>query len=705
MQQKKFSLKGNLTGIIVLFFAISTAAFAYIAALPAGYQAEIHIANQLQTQARQSLLLSQLVMEGKASARSNCRAVIDQYAEYLSLLKNGGSTTFQKNSLQIAGAKGPVKEKVTQAETVWREMETHFNTILNSRLNDSDGLQNNATVQASRKHIDDHAHEWHTANSQIVQAFFTAEKQLQNATLRAIMVAFSVLLIVMIAGITYINTGIARPVQYLTDMVKRLNEGHYDEDIAVKAKNELGVLGQMLNRVTHKFRATTAFVEELGKGNLSYQLESEIRAGMENDRLFSALQQTQDELKQVEEENRKRQWSNEGISTISEMLQRQYDDIQELYDKLIATIIQYVEANQGAIFTKTTAGDQVKLEMKGCYAYERKKFLHETFDAEEGLLGQSYKEGDMMVLTEIPDDYVQITSGMGAATPSCLVLVPLIDNEDKVGIIEIALFQKIEDHKIDFLKRISELIASALNSIMINERTKELLSESQQQAEEMRAQEEEMRQNMEELQATQEEMARKENEINKLLEASEANQKELEKKIRDSEILQEEMELENAMFSTLMDMLSDRITIKDKDGYYMRVNKAKAEVLEQQGLKDVIGSSDKELFGEEHYKRSLAVEQKVIQSGQPEMDKEDEIKMPDGQIQWGATSRAPFTNKDGRTLGSVVVTRNITQEKQLQAELDKTTALTKAIKQQQEECEKDKKKMQKQLEGLKKGGK
>jgi len=137
----------------------------------------------------------------------------------------------------------------------------------------------------------------------------------------------------------------------------------------------------------------------------------------------------------------------------------------------------------------------------------------------------------------------------------------------------------------------------------------------------------------------------------------------------------------------------------------MRVNKAKAEVLEQQGLTDVIGSSDKELFGEEHYKRSLAVEQKVIQSGQPEMDKEDEIKMPDGQIQWGATSRAPFTNKDGRILGSVVVTRNITQEKQLQAELDKTTALAKAIKQQQEDCEKDKKKMQKELEGLKKRGK
>src|SRR5690606_11262968 len=123
-----------------------------------------------------------------------------------------------------------------------------------------------------------------------------------------------------------------------------------------------------------------------------------------------------------------------------------------------------------------------------------------------------------------------------------------------------------------------EIVASMISNARVNDRTKKLLEESQQQSEEMRAQEEEMRQNMEEMQATQEQVQRQADEMRKM---------------------QESLELEKVMFHALMEFLPDRITYKDLQSRITRINKANA-VRMNISLEEAVGKSDYDFFTKEH---------------------------------------------------------------------------------------------------------
>lgn len=301
-----------------------------------------------------------------------------------------------------------------------------------------------------------------------------------------------------------------------------------NHDTVKEALNTLQLENQLEN-----MNKSRNFAEEISKGNLevNYDLSNE------TDILGASLMRMQKSLLLASEKEQRDKFVNIGYTKVSEVLRaNQTENITLLADRVLLEIVNYLKVNQGVMFIVKTEEGNTFLQQESAYAYGRKKHLNRRMEIGEGLVGQAYLEKDTIYLTDIPNNYIKITSGLGEALPRNVVIVPLISNEEVIGVIELASFNLLEEKEMEYLHSVSETIASSLVSVRVNHQTKVLLTESQMTTEQMRAQEEEMRQNMEELQATQEEMNRKASEYEELLEQKEHEIESLKKRLKLAEL-------------------------------------------------------------------------------------------------------------------------------------------------------------------------
>ncbi|MDO1450364.1 GAF domain-containing protein [Rhodocytophaga aerolata] len=264
------------------------------------------------------------------------------------------------------------------------------------------------------------------------------------------------------------------------------------------AKNMLLLQEQVEN--THR---SIAFAETISLGNLDTEYHFST-----SDELGTSLQKMRNSLLAARVKEEEDKFINIGMAEIGQLLRIANQPLEELSIQLIKNIVKYLQVNQGGLFV--VEGDEdPQLVLKGCYAFDRIKHQQKSFKIGEGLLGQVLLEKDSLYLTDLPQNYIQITSGLGKANPTCLLIVALKNNEQLIGAIELASFEDIPAYKRNFMEKIGETIAAALSTARNNQQTASLLVEVQLINEQMRSQEEEMRQNMEELQSTQEELERK----------------------------------------------------------------------------------------------------------------------------------------------------------------------------------------------------
>lgn len=348
--------------------------------------------------------------------------------------------------------------------------------------------------------------------TEIEQSLFVIEtriyethKQKVNKTITllfAIISFFSIGIVLLIFKTTRI---VIKPLNKLKRHIHLLGEGQLPENLHIEGKNELTEMTESLNILTENLKNTKEFAIEVGKGKLDTQINVFNNQGdlggsliqMRNELILVAQER---ELQNINHQNRL--WANQTLNEVNEFL-RTKTDIEELSYSILNVLIKQTNSNQGALFLKSE-DDEKMYEISAIQAYGRKKFSNKKVKLGEDLIGTCAIEKETIYMTDLPKDYIQISSGLGFANPNELVLVPMKNDNEVLGVIEIASFKKIEKHQIEVLEKSANNYASALYSIRQNKKTQELLESSNYQANELEAQSEELRQNMEELSAIQE---------------------------------------------------------------------------------------------------------------------------------------------------------------------------------------------------------
>ncbi|HAI74924.1 MAG TPA: histidine kinase [Microscillaceae bacterium] len=302
-----------------------------------------------------------------------------------------------------------------------------------------------------------------------------------------------------------ISGNITQPIKYINGVFEKIGTGELPADGNRTFDNdEIGQMANSADKLINNLRSISSFAESIGKGD--YQ--ASFTPVSEKDVLGNALVEMRNNLARVAEEDRRRNWQNEGIAFFGNLLQKNNNDIEQLSDVIISNLVKYIKANQGGLFivNEQTDGSEFYMTLASCYAWDRKKFLEQKVFPGDGLAGQAWQEQRTIYLTEVPQDYVKITSGLGEANPNCILIVPLRVNEEVFGVVELASFNEMQSYEIDFVEKVAEGIASAIASVRISQRTRLLLDESSQMSQQIQEKEQAIRKSSEQLEKARLEM-------------------------------------------------------------------------------------------------------------------------------------------------------------------------------------------------------
>lgn len=470
-----------------------------------------------------------------------------------------------------------------------------------------------------------------------------------------------------------IRKSLIKSLQRPIKLMRNLAEGKLPENIK-STKNEFNELIVLANQLVDNLRAASNFSLNIGQG----KFDDDFQPSSDKDILGNALLNMRNQLLDVDQESQKRNWSNEGYAKFGDILRKQSDDIHEFGFSIISGLVKYIKGNQGAIYVVQDDPEDEQLQVLtriGTYAFGRNKFIEDAIKPGSGLVGQAFLERETIHMIDIPDDYIKIVSGLGDAPPRSLIIVPMKFNDQIYGVLEIASFNKFEKHEIEFLETIAESIASTISNVRINEQTKNLLSETQEQAEQLRTQEEEMRQNMEELSATHEQ-------IERLKLEEERKNKEMIAKIEDYK----------NMLMRVIDNVPGKIFLKDHDGRLILLNQAVANAYDTT-VDKLLGTTDFDFFSFEDASEYRRVELEILESGKPLRIPEEVFRDQEGNVRILDTLKMPFEISGDEKIGLLGVQTDITEIKSMERQLqEQKTMMQEEIDNLKKQLEEQKKK-------------
>ena len=292
----------------------------------------------------------------------------------------------------------------------------------------------------------------------------------------------------------------------------------------------------------------------------------------EIDLLVDNYQEMINLIQEYIEDKQEINWLVQQQNSLNNDLQ-QIDDLQEFSKQAITKLSKQVDGKIGTFYVPQEEEEITSYKLFASYAYTRRKELANKFKVGEGLIGQVALEKEMIVITDVPEDYIAVNSSLGKQQPTNIVLLPCVYKNKVQAIIEIGSLTEFTELELEFLEEISNTIAISIASLINYSKMEELVAKTEEQKEELQAQQEELRVNNEELEEKTSELKESKSELQAQQEELRVNNEELKEKSEELEAQTVKLEEKNK------ELEQRKKEIKEKMGEVKKANQYKSEFL------------------------------------------------------------------------------------------------------------------------------
>ena len=241
-------------------------------------------------------------------------------------------------------------------------------------------------------------------------------------------------------------------------------------------------VNQLAANLSTQVRAIAEVATAVTRGDLSRSIQVEARGEVSD--LKENLNEMIRNLKETTQKNAEQDWLKTNLARFTRLLQGQRD-LDTVTKVILSELAPLVSAHHGVFYMMNTRQRTPQLEMIASYGYRSSKKLPTSFAPGEGLIGQCAVEKTRVWLTNVPRDYISISSGLGAAPPTNIVVLPILFEHEVKAVIEIASLERFTQTHLGFLDQLMESIGVVLNTIEATTRTESLLTQSQSLAQEL----------------------------------------------------------------------------------------------------------------------------------------------------------------------------------------------------------------------------
>ncbi|HZL89543.1 MAG TPA: HAMP domain-containing protein [Pirellulaceae bacterium] len=288
-------------------------------------------------------------------------------------------------------------------------------------------------------------------------------------------------------------------------------------------------VNQLAANLTTQVRAIAEVATAVTKGDLTRSIT--VVAQGEVAALKDTINEMIRNLRDTTQKNTEQDWLKTNLAKFSRMLQGQRD-LTNVGRMILSELCPVVTALHAEFFVLDTSSDETGLRLLASYAAEGRESQSDRIRLGQGLVGQAALDKQKILVTNVPSDYIRISSGLGSSPPHSVLVLPLIYEGQVRGVLELASFEGFNPTHQTFLDQLAESIGIVLNTIEANMRTEDLLKQSQSLAQQLQTRQEELEKTNEQLQEKAQLLASQNQEVERKNREVEQARQELEEKAK-----------------------------------------------------------------------------------------------------------------------------------------------------------------------------